>query len=78
MKLVIDDETIHNNFSEGQIQGFMKDLNLSYFESVMYLWFYNHVGICARDLNQNLGRAMYIKFARGISKIIKEEQTTLS
>ena len=52
----------------------MKDLELSYFETVLYLWFYNRVGISAKDRGTSNGRPMYIKFAKSTGKLIKEQQ----
>ena len=70
-KITIDTDIIQKHFSEGQIQGFMNDLQLSYTETILYLWLFNYVSICPKDLKTDLGRPMYLKFAKGISKIFK-------
>ena len=67
-------DKISSHFSEGQIQGFMEDLQLSYTETILYLWFYNNVGICTNDLKKDNGRAMYLKFAKSVAKLIKEDK----
>lgn len=74
MKLTIDNDLIQRHFSEGQIQGFMKDLNLTYFETVLYLWFFNNVSICLKDVKTDLGRPMYLEFAKGAGKLVKEQK----
>ena len=70
MKIELDTELIQKNFSDGQIQGFMRELNLTYFETVLYLWFYNHVSISTKERDTDNGRPMYIKFAKSAGKVI--------
>ena len=69
--LEIDKKEIQEHFAKGQIERFMKDLNLTYLEAVLYLWFYNHVGISSKDRSVDCGRPMYIKFAKCVSDIVK-------
>lgn len=74
LELQIDKDEIAEHFSEGQIKGFMKDLDMTYLEAVCYLYFYNNVGISTRDRSKDNGRPMYVKFAKSISGIIKEKE----
>jgi len=68
----LDIEKIGEHFSEGQIKGFMVDLDMTYLEAILYLWFFNYVSITNQDRNKDCGRAMYIKFAKAITEITKE------
>lgn len=72
MQLEISDELIQKHFSDGQIQGFMNDLHLSRIETIFYLWFFNFVSICQKDLKLDCGRQMYFEFAKGAGKLLKE------
>lgn len=67
-------ELVGKHFSEGQIKGFMNDLELSYTEAVLYLWFYNFVSICQKDLKTDNGRPMYLRFARSAANLIEKSQ----
>jgi hypothetical protein len=69
IKLTLDTEKIAKHFSEGQIAGFMRELEMSYTEALFYLWLYNFVGICRKELETDNGRPMYRKFARCINSL---------
>lgn len=73
MKITIDIDLISKHFSDGQIKGFMNDLELNYIEAVLYLWFFNNVSITSKERDTDCGRAMYIKFAKSVGKVIKEQ-----
>lgn len=72
IKLTLDTEKIAKHFSEGQIAGFMRELEMSYTEALFYLWLYNFVSICRKELETDNGRPMYKLFARGINKLFVE------
>lgn len=72
MKIEIDDKLIQEHFSEGQIKGFMQDLELNYIETVLYLWFYNYCSISSKEIDIDNGRPMYIKFAKSAGRIFKK------
>lgn len=74
VKIELDTELIKGNFSEGQIKGFMRELNLTYFETVLYLWFFNNVSITNKERDSDAGRPMYIKFAKNVGKLVKEQK----
>lgn len=71
MKLEISEEEIAKHWEEERIQAFMKELNLTRLEAIIYLWSFNNISISKSDL-KDLGRPMYIKFAKGLSGLIEE------
>ena len=73
MKIELNKEKVEGNFTEGQIKGFMKDLNMTYIEAVCYLYFFNNVSITTQERNKDCGRAMYIKFAKSVGEIFIKE-----
>lgn len=72
MILEIDEKEIAKHWEEGRIQCFMKELGLTRLETILYLWAFNYIFICQNDL-KDLGRPMYVKFAQGFSRLIKEK-----
>ena len=72
MKLEIDDSLIQKHFTDGQIKGFMRELNFDKIQTLMYLWFFNFVSIQLQDLRKDGGRGMYRKFAESVGEIISE------
>lgn len=65
---------IAKEFNIGQIKAFMKEYNLTYLGSCLYLWLFNNVSICPKQLTQNAGRAMYVEFAKEISQLLESEE----
>ena len=72
MIIEIDDELIKKHFSDGQIKGYMNELNCDYIESFLYLWLFNYVSITPKERNTDMGRPMYRKIAKCIGKILKK------
>ena len=73
MKITIDDNLIAKHFTDEQIKGFMKELDMTRLETILYLWAYNNIGVCRLDLKDN-GRPMYRKFAKGFGKLLQEHK----
>lgn len=70
---IIDFDKIANGFSEGQIAGFMRENNWTRECTLLYLWFYNYVGInWKKDVKEDNGRGMYRKYAEAISTRLLE------
>lgn len=74
MKLQIDMEKIYKDFPDGKIKAFMKEYNLTELESVLYLYGFNYISISPDDRNKNCGREMYLKFAKGMARILEQRQ----
>ncbi|WP_428042753.1 hypothetical protein [Candidatus Avelusimicrobium fimicolum] len=73
LKKLIDFDKIAEAFSPGQIEGFMRENNWTRECALLYLWFYNNVGInWKKDVKEDYGRGMYRKFAEAISKNLLE------
>lgn len=61
-------------FEAGQIKAYEEKLGVSYIESLLYLWLFNHFHTNSKEVTTDLGRPMYIKLAKVLSRIIKEQQ----
>lgn len=68
----IDTEEINKDFTEGQINAFMKEFGISYLESVAYLYFWNYAHIRLDDFKKDCGRQMFVKHAKVLPRILKE------
>lgn len=80
MKRVIDfDKLAKGHFSEGQIAGFMRENKWTREYTLLYLWFYNNVGVnWKKDVKEDNGRGMYRKFAEAICNNLLEVQNEQS
>ena len=67
-----DKEKIKKHFSEKKIEAYAKDKDLSQLGALAYLYFYNHVGISTDMHRKDNGRAMYVAFAQGLEKMIRD------
>ena len=63
---------IYKRFGKEQVEHFMSVLKMTELETLLYLWFYNHVSITPADRSQNFGREMYKKFAKAIASLLRE------
>lgn len=70
MLIQLDEEKIFNRFTEDTIERMMTKYNLSYLGAIIYLYTYNDISISEKDLKENNGSEMYIKFARRISQLV--------
>lgn len=68
----IDTEEINKDFTEDQINTFMKEFGMSYLESVAYLHFYNYANVILEDCKKDCGRQMFVKHAKVLPRILKE------
>lgn len=69
---IIDTEKVEKHFNKGQILAFSKELQVSDFGALAYLYFYNFVSISLNDLKKDCGRAMYREFALGLDEMLLE------
>lgn len=70
MIIKIDEEKIYQHWSKEKIEKISKERGLSFFETIMYLYFFNNVGILGTDLSKNCGRKMYEKFAKATTEFL--------
>ncbi len=76
LKKLIDFDKIAEAFHPGQIEGFMKENNWTRECTLLYLWFYNNVGInWKKDVKEDFGRGMYKKYALAITNNLLEDVT---
>ena len=73
MLISINTDMVKEHFSDGQIKGFMEELNFTYTETILYLWLFNYVSITPKERNTDMGRPMYRKIAKCVARILKEE-----
>lgn len=73
MIIKIDEEKIYKNWSKEKIENISKERGLSFFETIMYLYFFNNVGISETDRSKNFGKKMYEKFAKATTKFLGVE-----
>lgn len=72
MKYVLDTEKFYPMFSEGQVKHYMKENNFTELESILYLWGFNNFSVHYPDDLKDLGRPMYRKLARKLSKLLEQ------
>lgn len=72
IKYEIDTEEINKNFTEGQIKAYMKEYDISYVEAVAYLYFFNYAHVRLDDFKKDFGRQMFLKHAKVLPMIFKE------
>lgn len=73
-KKTIDFDKIAKAYTPGQIDGFMREHNWTREGTLLYLWFYNNVGInWKKDVKEDNGRGMYRKYAVAISTRLLED-----
>lgn len=48
-----------------------EEKEMSFVETIIYLWLFNNVSISATDRSKDSGRKMYEKFAKGMSKLLE-------
>ena len=63
---------LYRHFANEKVKEFMQGLKMTELETLLYLWFYNHVSITPADRSQNFGREMYKKFAQAIASLLRE------
>lgn len=73
MKYTIDEKTISEHFSEGQITGYMEELGFTRLQALLYLWTFNNFSVHSPDDLKDLGRPMYRKLAKSLSRLFEEE-----
>ena len=71
-QIVFNMEKIKEHWTKERIVGFANELDLTQIGALFYLYFYNFVSICPKDLTKNNGRAMYVKFAQGVEDLIRD------
>lgn len=71
MLINIDEEKVFEHFSEDKIEEYMEKNDMSYLESMLYLWLFNNVSVSIDDQRKNCGREMYKKFANGVTKFLE-------
>lgn len=70
MIIEIDEGQLYKHWNKGTIEKISSEKNMSFLETVIYLWLYNNVSISAADRSKDSGRQMYEKFAKGIVKFL--------
>ena len=70
MIIKIDEEKIYQHWSKEKIEEISKERGLGFFETIMYLYFFNNVGISETDRNKNFGKKMYEKFAKATTEFL--------
>ena len=73
MIIEINEEHLYKHWNKKTIEKISSEKNMSFLETVIYLWLYNNVSISAADRSKDSGRQMYEKFAKGIAKFLEEE-----
>lgn len=71
MLFEIDEEKVFEHWTEARIEGYAKEMNMTYLEAMLYLWFFNNVSVSCDDQAKDLGREMYRKFARGTARFLE-------
>lgn len=70
MIIEINEEQLYKHWNKETIEKISSEKNMSFLETVIYLWLYNNVSISAKDRDIDFGRKMYEKFAKGIVKFL--------
>ena len=70
---ILNDEELSKDFNEGQIERYMKENDFSRLESLLYLWGFNHFHTNSDEVSKDLGRPMYRKLAKCLSRILIEK-----
>jgi hypothetical protein len=65
-------EKIKKDFSEGKIKAYAIEKGLSEVGALAYLYFFNYVSISADMQRKDSGRAMYVEFAKGLERMIRD------
>lgn len=71
MLVEIDEKKVFEHWTEARIEGYAKELNMTYLEAMLYLWFFNFVSVSTDDQRKDSGREMYKKFARGTARFLE-------
>ena len=72
MIIEINEEQLYKHWNKDTIEKISSEKNMSFLETVIYLWLYNNVSISAKDRDIDFGRKMYEKFAKGIVKFLTD------
>lgn len=73
MIIKIDEEKIYQYWGKEKIENIAKEREWSFFETIMYLYFFNNVGISEKDRSKDCGRKMYEKFAKATTEFLGVE-----
>lgn len=65
------------NIDKDIIEKIKRENNLSNLEVVYYLFFYNNVSISHKDLEQNNGKEMYLKFTKAVANTMNQRGESL-
>lgn len=71
MLIEIDEKKVFEHWTEERIEGYAKELNMTYLEAMLYLWLFNFVSVSSDDQKKDCGREMYKKFARGMAEFLE-------
>lgn len=71
MLFMVDEEQIFKHWTEERIEGYARDMGITYLEAILYLWLFNFVSISRDDWEKNCGREMYKKFAKGFVRFLE-------
>lgn len=74
MEIILSDEKIAEYFNDKQIEVYMREYNFTRIESFFYLWFFNYAHVRSNDFSNDLGRPMFVKFAKSIGNAINKLQ----
>lgn len=73
MQLNIDEVKVFKHWTEARIEGYAKELGMSYLEALIYLYAFNFISISTEDQRKDCGREMYKKIARGIARLLENK-----
>lgn len=65
------------NIDKDIIEKIKRENNLSNLEVAYYLYFFNNVSISKKDLKENNGKEMYLKFAKAVANTMNQRGESL-
>lgn len=71
MIIEIDEKKVFEHWTEARIEGYAKELEMTYLEAILYLWLFNFVSVSTDEQKNNCGREMYKKFAKGVARFLE-------